>query len=122
MDSSGALQEIIAVPLQVKKWRAFQQWDRAHLRTAFAGGSVTVGNYSMDFEDFLVYCDRTQDDMPLYLFDKDFAKKAPHLADDYQVCSSSYSCNCGLLIAQADSEHEIEIVAAPRTPADLCCH
>ena len=81
-----------------------------------------MGNYSMDFEDFLVYCDGNRDDMPLYLFDKDFAMKAPHLADDYQVCSSSHSCSSGLLIAQPDSEQGIRIVAGARTPADLCCH
>ena len=39
----------------------------------------------MKFEDYLMYCDASTDDMPLYLFDKDFVKKAPHLAHDFEV-------------------------------------
>lgn len=39
----------------------------------------------MRFRDFLLYSDQNTDDMPLYLFDKDFARKAPQLADDYEV-------------------------------------
>ena len=39
----------------------------------------------MRFKDFLQYLDLNTDDMPLYLFDKEFANKAPHLADDFEV-------------------------------------
>jgi len=39
----------------------------------------------MSFEDYLAYTDASTDDMPLYLFDCDFAHKAPQLAADYEV-------------------------------------
>lgn len=43
----------------------------------------------MRFKDFLQYVDQNKDDMPLYLFDKDFAQKAAELAEDYQVVPAS---------------------------------
>jgi len=36
-------------------------------------------------EDYFAYLARQADDMPLYLFDRDFAKRCPHLAQDYRV-------------------------------------
>lgn len=62
-----------------------QKWNRKYFKTSFAGQQVTVGNYDMNFRDFLQYMDQNIDDMPLYFFDKEFAKKAPQLAHDYQV-------------------------------------
>ena len=72
--------------MQVEKWPAMQKWSREHLKDSFAGCQVTVGDYEMRFKDFLQYLDLNSDDMPLYLFDKEFATKAPQLADDFQVC------------------------------------
>ena len=39
----------------------------------------------MSFSNFLAYSRHSTDEMPLYLFDKHFAHKAPQLAADYQV-------------------------------------
>ena len=39
----------------------------------------------MGFDNFLAYSQRSHDEMPLYLFDKHFASKAPQLAADYKV-------------------------------------
>ncbi len=44
-----------------------------------------AGDYSMAFDDYLAYADAARDDMPLYLFDWQFAAKAPKLAADYEV-------------------------------------
>jgi len=71
--------------LQVPKWVARKAWNRRLLNSAFSSSEVTVGDYKMRFRDFLLYSDQNTDDMPLYLFDKDFARKAPQLADDYEV-------------------------------------
>ena len=43
----------------------------------------------MSFDSFLAYSRRSHDEMPLYLFDKHFASKAPQLAADYKVASIS---------------------------------
>ena len=82
------------VGMQVTKWPAMQKWSREHLRASFAECQVTVGDYEMQFKDFLQYLDLNIDDMPLYLFDKEFAAKAPQLADDFQVCLCSKSMAC----------------------------
>ena len=71
--------------LQASCWRAKARWTRAYLRKAFKGQKIVAGNYSMSFEDYLAYTDASTDDMPLYLFDCDFAHKAPQLAADYEV-------------------------------------
>lgn len=39
----------------------------------------------MGFDNFLAYSQHSHDEMPLYLFDKHFASKAPQLAADYKV-------------------------------------
>lgn len=75
----------VLLHLQVSAWPAFDKWSREHLREAFGTRSVTVGDYSMAFDDFLTYSDLNSDDMPLYLFDKHFARTAPELASDYQA-------------------------------------
>ena len=58
------------------------------MRRAFGSNEAIVGDYSMKFSDFLTYSDRNEDDMPLYLFDKTFARTAPQLASDYEVLFS----------------------------------
>jgi hypothetical protein len=44
---------------------------------------VLVGNGPLRLSSFLAYCDANADEMPLYLFDKHFALKAPFLAEQY---------------------------------------
>jgi hypothetical protein len=70
---------------QAKDWPAQKKWTRKYLRKAFKGQAVVAGNYPMAFDDFLAYSDGATDDMPLYLFDCEFAAKAPKLATDYKV-------------------------------------
>ena len=70
---------------QAKNWPAQKKWTRKYLRRAFKGHAVVAGNYPMAFDDFLAYSDEATDDMPLYLFDCEFAAKAPKLATDYKV-------------------------------------
>lgn len=70
---------------QVSSWPAKKKWSRKHLGKAFKDSKVIVGEYPMSFKDYLLYMDRCTDDMPLYLFDKQFLKKAPKLASEYKV-------------------------------------
>ena len=39
----------------------------------------------MRFKSYLEYAESNTDEMPLYLFDKHFAMKAPYLTKDYEV-------------------------------------
>jgi hypothetical protein len=69
----------------VTKWPAMQKWNRSYLQKAFKDGSVIVGDASMKFEAYCRYADSQQDELPLYLFDKEFIKAAPQLGKDYLV-------------------------------------
>lgn len=69
----------------MEDWPALQKWSSNHLKKAFSGQQILAGDYPMSFENFLAYSQRSHDEMPLYLFDKYFADKAPQLADDYKV-------------------------------------
>ena len=70
----------------VRKWPAMEKWKhREYLAEAFQGLHVIVGDAPMRFDSFLKYCDTNNDELPLYLFDKTFATKAPRLGDDYSV-------------------------------------
>lgn len=62
-----------------------EKWSRDALTREHGDVAFTVGGYEMRLDDFWGYCDRSRDDLPLYLFDKGFAAKAPQLAKDYDV-------------------------------------
>ena len=60
-----------------------RMWSRETLTSSRGDTAFTVGGYEMRLSDFWSYCDRSSDDLPLYLFDKAFAEKAPELATQY---------------------------------------
>ena len=70
----------------VTKWPAFSKWgDRRYIVDAFENELVHVGGYQFDMNQYYEYIDKTNDEMPLYLFDKEFAAKSPVLKKDYEV-------------------------------------
>ena len=69
----------------VPRWPAYKKWTHDYLHKALEGSSVMVGDAPMTFTSYCRYADSQKDEMPLYLFDKNFAKSVPSLADDYQV-------------------------------------
>ncbi|QDZ24303.1 JmjC domain-containing protein [Chloropicon primus] len=72
----------------VTKWPAYEKWrNREYILDAFEGETVHVGGYQFSMEQYYEYTDNTNDEMPLYLFDKKFAEKSPKLAGDYTVPS-----------------------------------
>ncbi|KAL3905819.1 MAG: hypothetical protein SGPRY_010779 [Prymnesium sp.] len=64
------------------QWEA-SEWSEPSLRRRFGGRAFHVGGHSMRLSDFFDYCHATTDEMPLYLFDKQFASAAPTLAREY---------------------------------------
>lgn len=69
----------------VTKWPAFGTWSRERLYKSFKGKDVIVGDAPMTFDAYLRYCDMHHDEIPLYLFDKEFCAKDPKLGDEYFV-------------------------------------
>ena len=69
----------------VSSWPAVRKWNKDYLRTVFQGRTVIVGDVPMSFEAYCSYADAQSDELPLYLFDKEFVKTAPQLAQDYTV-------------------------------------
>lgn len=67
----------------VARWPACVKWDRAYLELAFAGETVHAGGYEFEPRDYFDYSEKNQDEQPLYLFDKEFARKAPGLLEDF---------------------------------------
>ena len=59
------------------------RWSRESLTADHGDTAFTVGGYEMRLKDFWAYCDGASDDLPLYLFDKEFASKAPEVASQY---------------------------------------
>jgi len=66
-------------------WPAISKWSDDYLRQAFGDSAVLAGEYEMTFDQYCQYAGTTVDEMPLYLFDKDFVKKAPALESDFSV-------------------------------------
>ena len=93
--------------MQAKTWPAHKKWTQGYLQEAFAGKPVIVGDYEMPFDSYLEYAKSSKDDMPLYLFDPNFAAKAPHLADDYEVHQLKFFPSIF-----ADSKWSIEAIQA----------
>lgn len=98
----------------VTRWRALGTWDRPLLRRAFAGRKVVAGNYPMDFDTYLAYCDSQRDDMPLYLFDSDFCAKAPQLAADFSV-PPHFAEDLFAVLGPSRPDHRWLIMGPPRS-------
>ena len=54
-------------------------WGAAALQAAHGATAFHCAGFSMQLSAFLAYAARTQEDAPLYLFDKDFVARAPAL-------------------------------------------
>ncbi|KAG5179851.1 hypothetical protein JKP88DRAFT_325953, partial [Tribonema minus] len=69
----------------VPRWRAHGTWGRSYFNSAHGDLSVHAGGVEFKLRDYLEYADATRDDMPLYVFDKRFAAKAPELGRAFGV-------------------------------------
>ena len=69
----------------VDRWPAAKLWSEASLRARFGAQCFHVGGHECRLDGFFDYCASTADEQPLYLFDKEFAEKAPPLAAEYEV-------------------------------------
>jgi hypothetical protein len=71
------------------EWPAFRKWDKGYLGRKFGDVSFTAGGYPFPMQKYMEFANAVEGrcDQPLYLFDKDFARKAPELAADYEVPS-----------------------------------
>ena len=61
------------------------EWRRDALLANHGDTKFTVGGYEMSLTDFYTYGDGARDDLPLYLFDKNFCEKAPQLSTQYKT-------------------------------------
>ena len=75
--------------LQAAAWPALREWSSQHLAASYGSAPTLVGDMPMALPDWLQYLRTSQDDMPLYLFDKAFCESAPSLAADFQVGSDT---------------------------------
>lgn len=66
-------------------WAALQAWNREYLSQAFGKNAVIVGDAPMKFSSYCKYMDAQSDELPLYLFSKNFCEAAPQLSNDFRV-------------------------------------
>ena len=66
------------------EWPAHRNWTEEGLRARFGETCFNVGGHPMGLSEFLDYAHSTTDEMPLYLFDKHFARNAAPLAAEYE--------------------------------------
>jgi hypothetical protein len=69
----------------VSTWPAFKKWSREALIESYGSIPFIAGPLNIDFRDYMMYAERTEEETPFYIFDKKFAEKAPQLAADYPV-------------------------------------
>lgn len=72
----------------VSTWPA-AAWAAESLSTRFPDSTFHAGGFDFPLADYFQYCANvtSRDDQPLYIFDHDFAAKAPALATEYSVLS-----------------------------------
>lgn len=73
----------------VNDWPAFNDWDPSALAKILGETPFNAGGFPFTFSQYLEYSDaiHASDDQALYIFDNNFAKKTPQLADSYTVPS-----------------------------------
>lgn len=95
-------------------WAAMRKWGRDYLQQQLGAQDVTVGNMPMPFSTYLSYSDDNHDEMPLYLFDKLFAARAPGLAADYTV-PPHFSDDLFALLGESRPDYRWLIMGPPRS-------
>lgn len=68
-------------------WPASRTWSPSHLSASLPDVEFNAGGYSFTLGDYFNYCNAVEnaDDQALYIFDSNFAEKAPALASDYSL-------------------------------------
>jgi hypothetical protein len=59
----------------VKTWKVFELWDEAYLLSKYGDISFVCESVNWPFEKYVKYMNTTQDESPLYLFDRGFVEK-----------------------------------------------
>ena len=90
-----------------------------HVRCVCVRAYRPAGNIPMSFSAYLSYCDSNSDEMPLYLFDKSFAERAPGLAKDYSV-PQHFRCAGVRLALHAPCIACVHVRSYPDTYARMC--
>lgn len=67
-------------------WEASKSWTVDALQARLGDTALNAGGFSFTFDQYVRYVSHIHrhDDQALYIFDKNFAAKAPHLARDYK--------------------------------------
>ncbi|CAE7506540.1 unnamed protein product, partial [Symbiodinium microadriaticum] len=69
----------------VTDWPAMKTWSREDLLRRFGDTRFAAGACDFPLQEFYAYADRNMDDVPMFIFDKYFSKRAKALLDDYEV-------------------------------------
>eukprot|EP00439_Symbiodinium_sp_Y106_P082225 s792_g21.t1 len=69
----------------VNDWPAMKTWSREDLLRRFGDTRFAAGACDFPLQEFYAYADRNMDDVPMFIFDKYFSKRAKALLDDYEV-------------------------------------
>lgn len=71
----------------VPKWHAWRTWSKQDFVERFKDVRFMAGGFEFPMHRYVTYSDAVvgKCDQPLYLFDKDFTRKAPQLANEYVV-------------------------------------
>ncbi|CAK9002476.1 unnamed protein product [Durusdinium trenchii] len=71
----------------VKHWPALSRWSEESLVRRFGEIPFAAGPVDFPLKLFYSYAHQNMDDVPMFIFDKYFATRAPELLDDYEVPS-----------------------------------
>jgi hypothetical protein len=70
----------------VSEWPAYKKWTPEYLiETSGKEVRFVAGSVHFTMADYFSYANQQADDLPLYLFDKHFARNVPALANDFTV-------------------------------------
>jgi hypothetical protein len=64
-------------------WAAHQNWTKDNLISRYGNVRFSVGECDVRLADYIRYCERTTEERPIYLFDKQFGEKDSRLLSDY---------------------------------------
>jgi hypothetical protein len=77
----------------VKDWPAFEKWSTEYIVQSFGDAKMRATSAAAPIpvlftaQEYFNYADQTQEEAPLYLFERNFAAIAPNIDSDYHVPS-----------------------------------
>lgn len=98
-----------------QEWPAMQKWSKETLLERFGDVPFECGPCELPLKVFYAYAEANIDDVPLFVFDRSFATRAPSMLEDFEVPAVFRGRDLFDLLGTARPDHRWLLVGSRRS-------